>query len=261
MTRRSNAPSQGHVALPTPAGDRLLTLLALAAGCVDAVSYLGLGHVLTAAMTGNTVLLGLALGQADLAGALRSTIALIGFFAGVMVGAAIVRRTPTGLIWSPAMMAALAVELMVLVALAVAWQLAEGTEQWRDERFPLIAAAGLAMGIQSAVAYRIGVSNIATTYVTGTLTSMGTRLVGWPGRRAPRGDHVGEVPSWVPASVWAAYGCGAVFAGATHLWWPTVDIVGDVRWPSAALLLPIAIVTTATLIVRRNHRRLEPGVP
>src|SRR3546814_12139426 len=41
--------------------DGMLVLLAIAAGCVDAVSYLGLGEVLTAAMTGNTILLGLAI--------------------------------------------------------------------------------------------------------------------------------------------------------------------------------------------------------
>lgn len=45
--------------------DAMLVLLSLAAGCVDAVSYLGLNHVFTANMTGNTVLLGIALGQAQ----------------------------------------------------------------------------------------------------------------------------------------------------------------------------------------------------
>jgi len=43
----------------------LLLLLACVAGSVDAVSYVGLGHVFTANMTGNTVLLGLALGHAE----------------------------------------------------------------------------------------------------------------------------------------------------------------------------------------------------
>ena len=47
--------------------DAMLTSLSLAAGCVDAVGYLGLGQVFVANMTGNTVLLGLAI----LAGELR----------------------------------------------------------------------------------------------------------------------------------------------------------------------------------------------
>ncbi len=59
--------------------DAMLLLLTLAAGCVDAISYLGLGHVFTAMMTGNTVLLGLALGQGHILDALRSIRALLGF--------------------------------------------------------------------------------------------------------------------------------------------------------------------------------------
>jgi uncharacterized membrane protein YoaK (UPF0700 family) len=68
----------------------MLVLLSAAAGCVDAVSYLGLGHIFTANMTGNTVLLGLSLGQADWHAALRSGVALVGFIFGVAVGTVIV---------------------------------------------------------------------------------------------------------------------------------------------------------------------------
>jgi uncharacterized membrane protein YoaK (UPF0700 family) len=234
----------------------MLVLLAVGAGCVDAVSFLGLGQVLTAAMTGNTVLLGLALGRADGLGALRSTVALLAFFAGVMLGASIARRSPPDPIWSPGVAAALALEVMLLAALASAWHLVEGAERWVDARFLLIAAAGLAMGVQSAVAYRIGVPGIATTYVTGTLTSLGTRLVARLRRRPSPGDQVDDVAtSWLPAKVWLAYGGGAVFAGAMEHWWSSVDIVGDVRWPSAALLLPMVLVAAVALTVAFGHRR------
>jgi uncharacterized membrane protein YoaK (UPF0700 family) len=237
----------------------MLVLLALAAGCVDATSFLGLGQVLTAAMTGNTVLLGLALGRADMLGALRSTVALLAFFAGVVLGASIAPRSPPGPICSPAVAPALALELVLLVALAT-WHLVEGAERWLDVRFLLIAAAGLAMGIQSAVAYRIGVPGIATTYVTGTLTSLATRLVArlrW--RASPDEELEGSPASWLPAKVWLAYGCGAVFAGAMEHWWPTAGIVGNVRWPFAALLLPIVVVATVTLTVAFGHRRRAAG--
>jgi uncharacterized membrane protein YoaK (UPF0700 family) len=234
----------------------MLVLLAVAAGCVDAVSFLGLGQVLTAAMTGNTVLLGLALGRADGLGALRSIVALLAFFAGVMLGAAIARRDPPGPIWSPVLAAALALEFVLLVGLASAWHLVAGAERWVDARFPLIAAAGLAMGIQSAVAYRIGVPGIATTYVTGTMTSLATRLVGRLRMRAARSDRVESPPtSWLSAKVWIAYGGGAVFAGAMEHWWSSVGIVGDVRWPSAALLLPMVLVAMVALTVAFEHRR------
>ena len=48
--------------------ESMLLLLTLVAASVDAISYLGLGHVFTAMMTGNTVLLGLALAQGEVAG-------------------------------------------------------------------------------------------------------------------------------------------------------------------------------------------------
>lgn len=135
--------------------DAVLISLALAAGCVDAVSFLGLGQVLTAAMTGNTVLLGIALGQAEGQAALRAGVALLGFFTGVVLGAAIVDRGAGP--WSASTAAALALELLVLVGLALTWHRFEGAS-WIDGRFPLIAAAGMAMGLQSAVAYRLGVA-------------------------------------------------------------------------------------------------------
>jgi uncharacterized membrane protein YoaK (UPF0700 family) len=80
----------------------LLLLLACVAGSVDAVSYVGLGHVFTANMTGNTVLLGLALGQAEHGAVVRSGLALVGFLAGCPpdlvqghVGMAAAIRRPT----------------------------------------------------------------------------------------------------------------------------------------------------------------------
>jgi len=182
MTGRRTARCASVPAPPDRARDLILTLLAVAAGCVDAVSFLGLEQVLTAAMTGNTVLLGLALGQAEVQAALRSTVALSGFFAGTLLGASIVERS-RGPIWSPAVAAALAIEFALLVALAITWRLADG-HRWIDDRFALIAAAGLAMGLQSAVAHRAGVAGIATTYVTGTLTTLAARLVGALRKRA-----------------------------------------------------------------------------
>lgn len=74
--------------------DAMLASLSLAAGCVDAVCYLGLGQVFVANMTGNTVLLGLAIGQADGRNVLQSGTALVGFVLGVAAGAAIVERGP-----------------------------------------------------------------------------------------------------------------------------------------------------------------------
>ena len=62
--------------------DSLVLLLAWAAGSVDAIGFLGLGHVFTANMTGNTVLLGLSLGEGRSLAALANVTALSGFILG-----------------------------------------------------------------------------------------------------------------------------------------------------------------------------------
>jgi uncharacterized membrane protein YoaK (UPF0700 family) len=69
----------------------LLLLLTCAAGYVDAIGYRGLDRVFTANMTGNTVLLGLALVEADSQATLRSGLALAGFLVGSALGAWIIQ--------------------------------------------------------------------------------------------------------------------------------------------------------------------------
>ncbi|MEU8320147.1 YoaK family protein [Nonomuraea sp. NPDC048881] len=71
--------------------------LALAAGAVDALSFLALGQVFTANMTGNVVLLGLALGTGDTSHVIRSGIALTTFCLGLAIGFTLLGgATPAG---------------------------------------------------------------------------------------------------------------------------------------------------------------------
>src|SRR5215470_8216887 len=65
-SRRETMPGKSATADSRQPGgwrDGVLLALTFAAGCVDALSYLGLSHVFTANMTGNAVLLGLAIGR------------------------------------------------------------------------------------------------------------------------------------------------------------------------------------------------------
>src|SRR6185312_3693243 len=90
--------------------DWISLLLTWAAGSMDAVSYLGLDHVLTANMTGNTVLLSLAIGQGNALQASRPFTALIGFITGAAIGAAVAKPQRKGEDWPPSVTAALLVE-------------------------------------------------------------------------------------------------------------------------------------------------------
>src|ERR1700758_425488 len=70
----------------------VLLVMTVATGIVDAVSYLGLGHVFTANMTGNIVLMGFRLGGAPGISLSRSIIALLGFMLGAVAGGQMGRR-------------------------------------------------------------------------------------------------------------------------------------------------------------------------
>ena len=59
----------------------VLLVMTAATGIVDAVSYLALGHVFTANMTGNVVLMGFRLGGASGISLSRSVIALFWLYA------------------------------------------------------------------------------------------------------------------------------------------------------------------------------------
>src|ERR1700758_3189087 len=74
----------------------VLLVMTAASGIVDAVSYLGLGHVFTANMTGNVVLMGFRLGGASGISLSRSVIALVCFMLGAVAGGRMGRRLDAG---------------------------------------------------------------------------------------------------------------------------------------------------------------------
>lgn len=192
--------------LPVLGRDGMLLLLTWAAGSIDAVSYLGLGHVFTAMMTGNTVFLGLAIGQGQALAALRSVIALGGFCLGAAVGALIVEQDKKQQDWPPAVTIALALEGITLGLFAITWHLTD-LGRGAGMLHVLILLSGLAMGIQAAAVRHLGVPGIATTYITGTVTSLMVELVG----------HLRV--SALPSSATTSLGETAPDAAPSLRWW------------------------------------------
>ena len=153
--------------------DLLLIALTFAAGSVDAVALLRL-DVFTAVMTGNIVLLGLALGQGAFRNALRSIVALVAYSVGVVVGARIVGSVAMETDWSPKVTRALTAEWVLQAAFVIGWLLTN-THPDGAGAAPLIAFSGVAMGIQAATARALA-PGMSTTYVTGTLTGLLSEL-------------------------------------------------------------------------------------
>jgi len=156
--------------------DFMIVLLAWAAGSVDAISYLALGHVFTANMTGNTLLMGMNAGQGHAAEVLRSAAALIGYLFGVAVGALLAKAEDKTKKWSPGVTVTLALETVVLGGFGLAWYFT-GAAQQSNPWYTLIAVSGLTMGLQSVAVRQLGIPGIVTTYITGTLTSLVSGLV------------------------------------------------------------------------------------
>src|SRR4051812_12229207 len=113
----------------------MLILLGFTGGYVDAMSYFGFERVFTAAMTGNTVLLALAIAQSDPPAALRSGLALLGFVAGVAFTHELARRTLHRAGMGPAF--CLFLEVVFLVCLVLAW-IGPGLERARTGPLLLI---------------------------------------------------------------------------------------------------------------------------
>ncbi|MBO1414765.1 YoaK family protein [Streptomyces sp. FH025] len=142
----------------------LMLLLTVATGVVDAVSYLGLGHVFVANMTGNVVFLGFALAGAPGLSAVNSLVSLAAFLAGALVGGRLGSRTAHR---GRLLAIATGLQTALTIGAAVTAALADGGAD-----YALIVLLGLGMGLQNAVARRIAVPDLTTTVLTLTLTGI-----------------------------------------------------------------------------------------
>jgi uncharacterized membrane protein YoaK (UPF0700 family) len=155
-----------------------ILLLTWVAGTVDAISYLGLGHVFTANMTGNAVLLGLALGQRQGLAAVRSLMALAGFVLGAAMGALLMNRKGTDVTVRRALIVPVVTEAAVLIVFLLTLH-AAAPPLAQPDLYALIVLSAIAMGIQSAAVQRLKLPGIATTVLTSTITSMVAGAVRW----------------------------------------------------------------------------------
>jgi len=151
--------------------DGLLIALTFSAGLVDAISYLGLGQIFTANMTGNVVFLALALGERNLPTALHSATALIGFSVGAAAAGLVLERPRPAGPWPGRVNWLLWGQLAFLLAFAVIWASRRG-EPDATTLYVLIALSSLGMGLQNAAARHLAVPSLTTTVVTGALTSV-----------------------------------------------------------------------------------------
>ncbi|MFF2994625.1 YoaK family protein [Streptomyces sp. NPDC057950] len=172
---------------PEARGLRLVLVLlglTVVSGLIDAVSYLGLGHVFTANMTGNVVVLGFASAGAPGFSVRHALTSLACFLIGAAVGGRVAvrfggrsRRT-----WARVTLAVEAVLVGGCAAVAFAAPDATGTT------YTLIAVTAFAMGLRNATVRKLGVPDLTTTVLTMTLTGLAadTAVGDGTGGRSPR---------------------------------------------------------------------------
>jgi uncharacterized membrane protein YoaK (UPF0700 family) len=163
----------------------LLLALTLVTGLVDATSYLKLGHVFVANMTGNVVFLGFGIGGAGGISVWASLTAVGSFLVGGVAGGRIGAR------WSRDrgrhLTATTATELL-LVAAGLAVAAFSPHHIGTASRYAVIVLLAVAMGVQNATARKLAVPDLTTTVLTMTLTGVAadSALAGGPGSKLVR---------------------------------------------------------------------------
>jgi uncharacterized membrane protein YoaK (UPF0700 family) len=151
--------------------DVRLLILAASAGSSDGWSYFGLGHAFVANMTGNTVMLGLAVFQ-DHGDLLHPAISLGCYAAGAVIGTLLTGRVQPGAVWSKAISWTLMLEALLLLAAEAGWIAIHLHISSSPSLELLLATVALAIGMQSGAMVQLKIPGIVTTYITGTWTTM-----------------------------------------------------------------------------------------
>ncbi|WP_431246653.1 YoaK family protein [Leifsonia xyli] len=147
----------------------LMLALTFSTGIVDAVGYLGLDKVFAGNMTGNVVILGMALVGAEGLPWVGPLLALIAFMAGAVLGGRTLRRESTG--WNTRTSWSFTAVAIALAALTTGTLIAGGVppKPWELVITVLLAAT---MGFQAAVARHLAVKDVTTVVVTSTITGL-----------------------------------------------------------------------------------------
>ena len=208
-----------------------LLVLTGVTGLVDAVSFLGLGHVFTANMTGNVVLLGFAVAGVPGPSAARSSASLVSFLVGATVGGRLgltmagrVRRR-----WLLTVAVSEAALLFAAAFVSMGFDVESASPPAR--LYAVIVLTALAMGLRNATVRQLAVPDMTTTVLTLTLSGLAADSSLAGGSNPRIGRRLGSVL--------------AMFAGA---------VIGAVllRWGLAAPLFASGMLAaTATWLFNR----------
>ena len=174
----------------------IAVLLTFASGASDVASFTRLGTVFTSVMTGNMTIFGLSLARGSASLAEHTAVAVAGYVVGVAAGTRVMwhhaarsshpddkapdDKAPGGEApggeapggeWPPHVTLTLLIEMVLFAGFVAGWELT-GSRPAGAAQFAILVIAACAMGIQSAAVNEMGLGNVSTTYLTGTLTGL-----------------------------------------------------------------------------------------
>jgi uncharacterized membrane protein YoaK (UPF0700 family) len=217
--------------------DLLLMALTVSSGAIDALSFLALGKVFTAFMTGNIVFLGLLVAGANGPDSVAVLVSIVAFAVGVSASASIVKRAGPMGVWPRRVTIALGLSLIAHAGFVAVW-MASGGQPSTVITYALLGFGALAMGMQSAAVKRLQVEGVFTTAATATMIFLVEDIINWPATGARR---------WRLAGVVVALFVGAT-AGALLL------IHTPVYAPVLPFVITVGVVATAATVWRESER-------
>src|SRR5712691_3848713 len=196
-------------------------------GLVDAVSFLGLGHVFTANMTGNVVFLAFAVAGTPGLSMVRSSTSLVAFLVGAGLGGrlGVVMAAASRRRWLLTAAVSEAVLLVLAAIASIGFDI--GSATLPERLYTMIVLTALAMGLRNATVRRLAVPDLTTTVLTLTLTGLAADSFVAGGDNPRIGRRVASVSSM---SAGGAVGTGLLGGGLAL---PLV--VGAVGVPAATV--------------------------
>jgi len=186
-------------------------------GLVDAVSYLSLGRVFTANMTGNVVLLGFATARVPGLSVTRSLTALVSFLAGAVLGGRIMSRASSDSHFRFAAQAFL-LEVVMLTAASLCGIGYKGdVVEPSVQPLALIALTALAMGTRNAAVRKLAIPDLTTTVLTLTLTGIAADSSLAKGNNVRLARRIGSVVAMFSGAALGAVAIRFSIAGALGL--------------------------------------------
>jgi uncharacterized membrane protein YoaK (UPF0700 family) len=213
-----------------------IALLALSAGCVDAVGFLLLFGIFTAHLSGDTTHLAVDVGSGEFGhDALARLAVLVVFVVGVVVGVAVIAAKAT---WRRGL---LVVEVACLVALMVIGAVSIDSGTLTNDSgvfYVLVVLAAVSMGLQSAYLRRESGASVHTTFITGMLTALAEDGVAW---YRDRSDTAARRRVAIHGGIWVGYLAGGIAGAALALEWDF--------WALALPVLLLLVVFVDELVV------------